>query len=160
MAKSLNKVQLIGRLGGDPEMRTTGTGMQVVSFSVATNRQWTAKDGSLQEETDWHSIIAWERLAQICHEHLSKGRLVYIEGRLHTRSYEANGQKQYRTEIVASDMVMLDAANAANAADGVREAPAPRNSREDTRQKSGATVGGRGRFAGEDPLDEPDDVPF
>ncbi len=110
MARSLNKVQLIGRLGADPEMRYTGSGMPVTSFSLATNRQWTDRDGNTQDETDWHNIVAWDRLAQICNEHLAKGRLVYIEGRLRTRTYEANGQKQYRTEIVASDMLMLDSA--------------------------------------------------
>lgn len=147
-------MQLIGRLGGDPEMRTTGTGMQVVSFSVATNRQWTGKDGSLQEETDWHNIVAWERLAQICHEHLSKGRLVYIEGRLRTRSYEANGQKQYRTEVVASDMVMLDTASAT---DSQREAPALPSVPENAGQKRSAVSAGRGRQPVDDDLD---DVPF
>ncbi len=110
MARSLNKVLLIGRLGADPEMRYTGTGMAVTTFSLATNRQWNDRDGNVQEETDWHYVVAWDRLAQICNEHLSKGRLVYIEGRLRTRTYEANGQKQYRTEIVASDMLMLDSA--------------------------------------------------
>lgn len=108
MAKSLNKVQLIGRMGNDPELRSTNTGVQVASFPLATHRQWTAKDGTAAEETEWHNIVAWDRLATICHEHLSKGRLVYIEGRLRTRTYESNGVKQYRTEIVASDMLMLD----------------------------------------------------
>src|SRR4051794_5509628 len=108
MARTLNRVQLIGRLGGDPELRHTGTGLPVATFSIATNRQWPGKDGSLQEETEWHTIVAWDKLAQICSEHLTKGRLVYIEGRLHTRSWESNGQKQQKTEIVASDMLILD----------------------------------------------------
>lgn len=110
MARSLNKVLLIGRLGADPEMRYTGSGMPVTTFSLATNRHWTDKEGSAQEETDWHNVVAWDRLAQICNDHLAKGRLVYLEGRLRTRTYEANGQKHYRTEIVASDMLMLDSA--------------------------------------------------
>lgn len=112
MARSLNKVLLIGRLGADPEMRYTSSGMPVTTFSLATNRQWTDREGNSQEETDWHNVVAWDRLAQICNEHLAKGRLVYLEGRLRTRTYEANGQKQYRTEIVASDMLMLDSAPA------------------------------------------------
>ena len=108
MARTLNKVQLIGRLGADPEQRTTNSGVAVTTFSLATNRQWQGKDGTLQEETDWHTIVAWERLAQICSEHLTKGRLVYIEGRLRNRSWEANGQKNYKTEVVATDMLILD----------------------------------------------------
>src|SRR3712207_4207228 len=108
MARTLNRVQLIGRLGGDPEMKVTSTGMQVTTFSLATNRQWQSKDGVTQEETDWHTIVAWDRLAQVCAEHLSKGRLVFVEGRIQYRSWESNGQKMYKTEVVASDMLILD----------------------------------------------------
>src|SRR5690242_4446380 len=108
MARTLNKVQLIGRLGGEPETRVVQSGMSVTTFSVATNRQWTAKDGTVQEETEWHTVVAWDRLGQVCAEHLHKGRLVYVEGRLHTRSWETNGQKNYKTEVVASDMLILD----------------------------------------------------
>lgn len=108
MAKTLNIVQLIGRLGADPEVKVTAADLTVASFSLATNRQWKNRDGELQEETDWHNIVAWDRLAQNCGEYLTKGRLVYIEGRLRTRSWEQNGQKQYRTEVVASDMLILD----------------------------------------------------
>jgi single-strand DNA-binding protein len=108
MARTLNRVQLIGRLGGDPELRYTTAGLPVATFSLATNRQWPGKDGSLQEETEWHTVVAWDKLAQICSEHLTKGRLIFIEGRIHTRSWENNGQKQYKTEIVASDMLILE----------------------------------------------------
>jgi single-strand DNA-binding protein len=108
MAKTLNSVQLIGRLGADPELKFTQSGMAVATFNIATNRQWPGKDGTLQEETEWHTIVAWDKLAQLCSELLSKGRLVFIQGRLHTRSWESNGHKQYKTEIVASDMLVLD----------------------------------------------------
>jgi single-strand DNA-binding protein len=108
MAKTLNRVQLIGRLGADPEMRNTQAGMTVATFGLATSRQWPGKDGTLQEETEWHNIVVWDKLAQLCGDFLTKGRLVYIEGRIHTRSYDRDGQKQYRTEIVASDMLLLD----------------------------------------------------
>lgn len=108
MAKTLNRVQLIGRLGADPELKYTQSGMAVATFNLATNRQWPGKDGNLQEETEWHTIVAWDKLAQLCSDYLGKGRLVYIEGRIHTRSWEHNGQKQYKTEIVASDMLILD----------------------------------------------------
>ena len=108
MAKTLNRVQLIGRLGADPEMRNTQAGMTVATFGLATSRQWPGKDGTMQEETEWHNIVVWDKLAQLCGVFLTKGRLVYIEGRIHTRSYDRDGQKQYRTEIVASDMLLLD----------------------------------------------------
>jgi single-strand DNA-binding protein len=155
MARSLNKVLLIGRLGADPKMRFTGTGMAVTTFSLATNRQWTDRDGNGQEETDWHNVVAWDRLAQICNEHLSKGRLAYIEGRLRTRTYEANGQKQYRTEIVASDMLMLDSANGAEPARSAQEpeAVAP------AKVATGAGRG-RGKTAGPRPADDEDELPF
>ncbi len=108
MAKTLNSVQLIGRLGADPELKYTQSGMAVATFNIATNRQWPGKDGNLQEETEWHTIVAWDKLGQLCSELLIKGRLVFIQGRLHTRSWESNGHKQYKTEIVASDMLVLD----------------------------------------------------
>lgn len=108
MARTLNKVQLIGHLGGDPEMHTTSNGSQRTTFSLATNRQWAGKDGTLNTETDWHNIVAWDTLGETCAAHLRKGRLVYIEGRLSNRAWESNGQKYQRTEVVASDMLMLD----------------------------------------------------
>lgn len=108
MARSLNKVQLIGRLGSDPQGREMGSGSYVANFSVATQRQWTGKDGQPHEETDWHFIVAWDKLGEICVRHLSKGRLVYVEGRLRTRSWDDGEQKHYKSEIVASDMLMLD----------------------------------------------------
>ena len=156
MARSLNKVQLIGRLGADPEMRYTGSGMPVTTFSLATNRQWTDREGNAQDETDWHNIVAWDRLAQICNEHLAKGRLVYIEGRLRTRTYEANGQKQYRTEIVASDMLMLDSAAGAEHANGRADAEKP------VPAKVAAQAGsrGKGRTAGPREADDEDELPF
>ncbi len=156
MARSLNKVLLIGRLGADPEMRYTGTGMPVTTFSLATNRQWIDKEGNAQEETDWHNVVAWDRLAQICNEHLAKGRLVYLEGRLRTRTYEANGQKQYRTEIVASDMLMLDSAGVAEPGRGNVEAEAVAPA------KVAATSGSRGRGRAAEPRnqDDEDELPF
>lgn len=161
MAKSLNRVQLIGRLGGDPELKVTSAGIQVATFSLATNRQWTAKDGNAQEETDWHNIVAWERLAQICHDHLSKGRLVYIEGRIRTRTYESNGQKQYRTEIVASDMLMLDSAGGAETQRDEpgrqeRTGSAPRPKPTDVT----ATASRARRPAVDEPLEDAEDMPF
>src|SRR5437868_5945328 len=113
MSRTLNKVQLIGRLGADPQMKYTSSGVPVTTFSIATNRQWSDKEGNFREETDWHSVVAWDKLAQTCAEYLTKGRLVYIEGRLQTRSWEYEGRTQYKTEIIASDMLMLDTKGAA-----------------------------------------------
>ncbi len=111
MAGSLNKVQLIGNVGRDPEMRYLQSGEPVTTFSLATNRRWTGQDGQPREETEWHNVVAWRRLAEQCNEYLTKGRKVYVEGRLQTRSWDdqATGQKKYRTEIVADRMLLLDA---------------------------------------------------
>jgi single-strand DNA-binding protein len=110
MAKSLNKVLLIGNLGKDPEVRYTGSGVPVATFSIATNESWQDQDGNTQERTEWHNIVAWRKLAEICHQYLRKGKKVYIEGRIQTRSYDDKntGAKKYITEIVANSMIMLD----------------------------------------------------
>jgi single-strand DNA-binding protein len=102
-------------------MKYTPSGTPVTSFSLATNRSWKDNDGNLREETDWHNIVAWDRLAQTCAEYLTKGRLVYIEGRLQTRSWESDGRTNYRTEIIAYDMLILDSKGTA-VADGAIEA--------------------------------------
>ena len=104
MARGVNKVILIGNLGGDPELRSTPGGTSVASFTLATNESWNDKDGTKQERTEWHRIVAWGRLAEICGQYLSKGRQVYIEGRLQTRSWEdKQGNQRKTTEIVARD---------------------------------------------------------
>lgn len=110
MARSLNKVQLIGNLGKDPELRYTTAGVAVATFTIATNESWKDQDGNQQERTEWHTIVAWRKLAEICGEWLKKGKKVYIEGRLQTRSYDDKntGTKKYVTEIVADNMIMLD----------------------------------------------------
>ena len=110
MAGSLNKVMLIGNVGRDPEMRYLQSGEAVTTFSLATNRRWNGADGQRREETEWHNIVAWGKLAEQCNEFLSKGRTVFVEGRLQTRSWDdqASGQKRFRTEIVANQMQMLD----------------------------------------------------
>lgn len=105
---SVNKVILIGNLGADPELRFTPAGRALVNFRMATSRQWTSRDGERQEETEWHRLVAWDKLAEICGKYLKKGMPVYVEGRIQTRSWEdQSGTKRYATEIVASDMRML-----------------------------------------------------
>ncbi|ABX06742.1 MAG TPA: single-stranded DNA-binding protein [Herpetosiphon sp.] len=110
MAKDLNKVQLTGRLGADPEMRFTPQGTAVTTFRVASNRSWKTAEGEQREDTEWFSIVAWNKLAEICNQYLNKGTRVYIEGRSQTRSWveEQSGQTRYKTEIVANDMIILD----------------------------------------------------
>jgi single-strand DNA-binding protein len=105
----LNKAMVIGRLTRDPESRTTPNGAQVASFSIATNTTWTDSNGARQEKVEFHNIVAWQKLAEICTKYLKKGSKVYIEGRLETRTWDAqDGSKRNRTEIIARDMIMLD----------------------------------------------------
>ena len=109
---SVNKVILLGNLGSDPELRYTPSGRAVANFSLATSEQWTNKDGEKEEKTEWHRIVAWGRLGEICGEYLSKGSQVYIDGRLQTRAWEdRDGNKRYTTEIIAQTMQMLGGAS-------------------------------------------------
>ena len=104
----VNKVILVGNLGSDPEVRTTPTGQRVANFRLATSRSWTGQDGQRQEKTEWHSIVAWAKLADICEKYLQKGKQVYVEGRLETRSWQdKDGQTRYKTEVICETMQML-----------------------------------------------------
>ena len=112
---------VIGRLTRDPESRTTPQGIAVTNFGLATNRVWKDKEGNQQDNTEFHNIVAWRRLGEICAQYLAKGRQVYIEGHLQTRSWEdQDGKKNYRTEIVADNMIMLG-----SKADNIGQAPTP-----------------------------------
>ena len=109
MARSLNKVMLIGNLTRDPEMRYTPQGTAVCTFGVATNRNWTLESGEKKEDVEFHNVVAWNKLAEICAQYLKKGRKVYVEGRLSTRSWQGtDGAQKQRTEVVINDMVILD----------------------------------------------------
>ena len=105
---SLNRVQLIGRLGKDPESRFTPTGKKVTSFSLAVGQRWKGADGKVKEQTEWFNIEAWGRIAEICQQYLQKGRLVFIEGRFKTDRYEDKGETKYFTKVVATSMQMLE----------------------------------------------------
>lgn len=109
----LNKVTLIGRLGKDPEMRSTPGGSTVCKFSIATDEKWTDRNGEKQERTEWHNIEVWGKLAEICGQYLRKGKLVYIEGSIRTDSWDdkESGQKKYMTKIIGQQMKMLDRRN-------------------------------------------------
>ena len=136
--KSLNKVQLIGNLGKDPELSYTPSGVAVAKFSVATGERWKDQEGNMQERTDWHNIVAWRKLAEICGQYLKKGSKVYIEGKLQTRSWDdkTTGMKRYATDVVADDLIMLDSKGSGGGGGGMssggdgggapmEEAPAP-----------------------------------
>ncbi len=112
--RSINKVTLIGNLGKDPELRYTSSGVAVASFTLATNESWKDPEGNVQERTQWHNIVAWRKLAEICGEYLKKGSKIYLEGKLQYRNYDdKNGVKRYVTEIVIDEMLMLDTKAAA-----------------------------------------------
>ena len=107
----MNKAMVIGNLGNDPEIRYTQKGSAVATFSIATTEKWKDADGVQQEHTDWHKIVAWKGLAEICGDHLKKGSKVYIEGKMQTRKWEENGNIRYTTEIIAKSMEMLGGKN-------------------------------------------------
>lgn len=125
---NLNKAMLIGNLTRDPETKTTPSGQTVTTFSLATNLIWTDASGQRQKKAEYHNIVAWRKLAEICAQYLHKGNKIYIEGRLQTRDWEGqDGVKRYRTEIVADNMIMLDAKNAGPATGGSFDAPTKSN---------------------------------
>jgi len=103
----INKAIVVGRLGTAPEVRHTPGGSTVANFSLATNEKWTDKSGEKQERTEWHRIVVWGKLADLCGQYLTKGRMAYVEGKLQTREYEKDGVKRYTTEIVASTVQFL-----------------------------------------------------
>ncbi|MCP4569060.1 MAG: single-stranded DNA-binding protein [FCB group bacterium] len=125
----VNKVIIVGNLGKDPEIRYTQSGTAVANFTVATSERWKDKNtGEMQESTEWHRIVAWGRLGEVCGEYLSKGRQVYIEGKLQTKSWEKDGVTRYTTEVVAREMKMLgnkDDRPAKTEYDGPTVVPAP-----------------------------------
>ena len=108
MSKDLNKVTLIGRLGKDPEMKYTNTGVAFCTFSLATSESYKGENNAPVEKTEWHNIVAWRKLAEICSQYLKKGSKIYAEGKISTTTYEKEGEKKYSTRIVMTDMIMLD----------------------------------------------------
>ena len=123
----VNKVILVGRLGQDPELRYTPDGAAVANFSIATSIEWKDRDsGGKKEKTEWHRIVAWRRLGELCGEYLAKGRQVYIEGRLQTRDWQdRDGNKRYTTEIVATDIQFLGSRDSSGPRDGYGGPPPP-----------------------------------
>ncbi len=122
----VNKAILIGRLGGDPEVRYTPDGTMVTSFNLATNEQWKDKSGEKAQKTEWHRIVTFAKLAEICGNYLSKGSMVYIEGRIQTRSWEdKEGAKRTTTEIIATGMQMLDSKGSPKDQESRKSSPLP-----------------------------------
>ena len=155
-ARGLNRVQIIGNLGRDPEMRFTQGGTPVTNFSVAVNRSWQSREGETREETEWFRVVAWARLAEVANEYLRRGRQVFVEGRLATRTWQdREGNERTTTEVVAQEMILL----------GGRDDGAQRG--EDDGQHGGGQHGGgqHGRQDAGPPADanndiSPDDLPF
>ena len=149
---SLNKVQIIGNLGADPEMRFTASGQAVATFNVAVNRRYQTRDGERREETEWVRCVAWARLAETTSQYLTKGSQVYLEGRLQTRQWEdREGQRRYTTEVVANDVQFLDRRGSGSGdfdggSDGGSDAP--------------ADAAGDGSDGPGGPDIDPDDLPF
>ncbi|MBU0943559.1 MAG: single-stranded DNA-binding protein [Proteobacteria bacterium] len=126
----MNKAMIIGNLGNDPELRYTQNQTPVATFSVASTERWKDFDGNKQEHTEWHRVVVWKGLAEVCNEHLSKGSKVFIEGKLRTRKWEdQDGNIRYSTEIIARDLEMLGGRqeNSESVPDDGRDAPLPEN---------------------------------
>ena len=122
----INKAILVGRLGKDPEVRYTPDGLMVTSFNLATDEQWKDKSGQKAQRTEWHRIVTFGKLAEICGNYLAKGKMIFVEGRIQTRSWEdKDGVKRYSTEIVATDMRMLDSKGQGRGAEPPAEEPYP-----------------------------------
>ncbi len=154
----VNKVILVGHLGRDPELRYTQSGQPVANFTLATSESYSKRDGEREERTEWHRIVAWGRLAEICAEYLSKGRQVYIEGRIQTREWEdREGEKRRTTEIVAREMQMLGRRGETNTSYDDSQAPA-----ESTSAASPPAESTSAASTTEDPGTPPpdDDIPF
>ena len=123
MARGINKVILVGNLGQDPELRYTGNGTAVCNMRLATNEAYRDSEGQLVEKTEWHSIVSWGRLAEICNEYLKKGSQVYFEGSLQTRSYDdRDGNKRYTTEVKAREMMILSSRSSGGSGDEFNQA--------------------------------------
>ncbi len=161
MARGVNKVILIGNSGADPELRYTPGGTAVSNFSIATNESWTDSSGERQERTEWHRIVVWGRLAEICNQYLRKGSKVYIEGKLQTRSWEGqDGLKRYTTEVVARDMQMLDTRGEMDSMDGNYGGGAPQGGGQSKPQSDASSASDDTANPEPPPYAADDDLPF
>ena len=160
---SVNKVILVGRLGQAPEVRYTPSGAAVANFSVATNESWTDKSGQKQERTEWHRVVVWGKLAELCKQYLAKGRQAYIEGRMQTRQWQdKDGQTKYTTEVMAQTVQFLGAGAGAGAGASKDEyagaSAAPSNGAMNGAMMNGAATASA--FDASTPQMMEDDIPF
>jgi single-strand DNA-binding protein len=157
MAGGVNKVILVGYLGADPDMRYTPSGQGVCEMRVATSESWNDKNGQRQERTEWHRIVVWGKRAEVCSKYLSKGRQVYIEGRIQTRTYDdKDGNKRYITEIIAADVQFLGGGSREGGAGGAGKG----GRTDDSPPPSDADFGGGGGYSGGGGGGPDDDIPF
>ncbi|MFH1833303.1 MAG: single-stranded DNA-binding protein [Candidatus Levyibacteriota bacterium] len=162
MARSLNRVQLIGNMTRDPELRYTANGTAVCSFGIATNRSWTTDTGEKKEDTEFHRIVSWNKLAEICSQFLVKGRKVYVEGRLSTRSWQAqDGTQKTITEVVIDDMLLLDSKRVGEEARSSEVSKEPAEEKKESKKVS-AKKEEKAKVESAEPEEEvsPDDIPF
>lgn len=164
MARSLNRVQLIGNLTRDPELRYTPSGTAVCTFGLATNRNWTTETGEKKEEVSFHRIVAWNKLAELCSQFLTKGRKVYVEGRLTNRNWTAqDGTQKNTTEIVISDMILLDSRRTGEQ-EAEQEAGEPQEEKKISKSKPASEEKKEAKEEAAEIPDEdevaPDDIPF
>ncbi len=137
--RSINKVILIGNLTRDPEVKQTSDGQAIATFGIATNREWVTKDSEKHSSAEFHELVAWGKLAEICGQYLKKGKLVFVEGYLKTRSWDSpDGMKKFRTEVVANDMIMLE--KRIHEGEEVSEAVQPMNEEELPYEDMGAKI--------------------
>ena len=155
--RSLNKVLLLGNIGRDPEVRYTASGKAVATFTLATSQRWRDQDGNDQERTEWHRIVAWGRLGEICGEYLSKGKQIFIEGRIQSREWEdQDGNKRTTVEVIANDMIMLGGGGYSSNRD-VDDATSRPSSRQPRPQAASSK---RPDDSRSDPPPPEDDIPF
>jgi single-strand DNA-binding protein len=158
---SVNKVILVGRLGQNPEVRYTPSGAAVANFSVATNENWTDKQGQKQERTEWHRVVVWGKLAELCNQYLSKGRQCYLEGRLQTREWEdKTGVKKYTTEIHAQTVQFLGGGASAGEGRPAASRGPEMNMNQDEQQFGQAPRGAANAGPADEPSFTEDDIPF
>lgn len=167
MARSLNRAQLIGNLTRDPELRYTPNGTAVCSFGLATNRSWKTDAGEKHDEAEFHNIVAWNKLAELCSQFLVKGRKVFVEGRLATRTWTGqDGAQRNRTEIIISDMILLDSRRPEAETESQPAVPVPEEKQVISEKKPAPAKASSSAKATEDKAGEPteevvpDDIPF
>lgn len=160
MARSLNKVTLIGNLTRDPELRYTPGGTAVTTFTIATNRQWKTESGDNKEDAEFHRIVAWDKLAEICSKFLKKGRQAYVEGRLQTRKWQTKeGDERYTTEVVISEMILLGRTDEAGTMDSQTDIPDDFDQPEEEEKVKPAIGEKKAKQAKQEENPE-DDIPF